>query len=70
MSLSNKRTYVYAGVGGVCGVSAEKKRIGVLSYGIQKMAAFRDRSVSITFVIKPDIPCGGLWDGRGSLTSG
>lgn len=69
MSLSNKRTYVYAGVGGVCGVSAEK-RIGVLSYGIQKMAAFRDRSVSITFVIKPDIPCGGLWDGRGSLTSG
>ena len=24
MSLSNKRTYVYAGVGGVCGVSAEK----------------------------------------------
>ena len=36
MSLSNKRTYVYAGVGGVCGVSAEKSGSGVLSYGIQK----------------------------------
>lgn len=30
MSLSNKRTYVYAGVGGVCGVSAEKADRGTL----------------------------------------
>lgn len=44
-----------------------KSGSGYSLMGYKKMAAFRDRSVSITFVIKPDIPCGGLWDGRGSL---
>ena len=36
MSLSNKRTYVYAGVGGVCGVSAEKADRGTLLWDTKK----------------------------------
>ena len=66
MSLSNKRTYVRRCLRRIGGKSGS----GYSLMGYKKMAAFRDRSVSITFVIKPDIPCGGLWDGRGSLTSG
>ena len=36
MSLSNKRTYVYAGVGGVCGVSAVKSGSGYSLMGSKK----------------------------------
>ncbi|MDR1895335.1 MAG: PQQ-like beta-propeller repeat protein [Prevotellaceae bacterium] len=36
MTLSGKKTYVYAGVGGVCGISAEKHDLGVLLWHVDK----------------------------------
>jgi outer membrane protein assembly factor BamB len=36
MTLSGKKTYVYAGVGGVCGVSAEKEDLGALLWNATK----------------------------------
>jgi outer membrane protein assembly factor BamB len=36
MTLNGKKTYVYAGVGGVCGISAEKEDKGTLLWNIAK----------------------------------
>ncbi|MDR0710781.1 MAG: PQQ-like beta-propeller repeat protein [Prevotellaceae bacterium] len=36
MTLDGKKTYVYAGVGGVCGVSAEKEDRGTLLWSVSK----------------------------------
>ena len=36
MTLGGKKTYVYAGVGGVCGVSAEKSDCGTLLWSVSK----------------------------------
>ena len=36
MMLSNKKTYVYIGIGGVCGISAEKEDLGTLLWETNK----------------------------------
>jgi outer membrane protein assembly factor BamB len=36
MTLSGKKTYVYAGIGGVCGISAEKGDMGALLWNVSK----------------------------------
>jgi outer membrane protein assembly factor BamB len=36
MTLSGKKTYVYIGVGGVCGISAEKEDAGTLLWNVSK----------------------------------
>jgi outer membrane protein assembly factor BamB len=36
MTLGGKKTYVYAGVGGVCGISAEKNDLGTLLWHVEK----------------------------------
>ena len=36
MMLSNKKTYIYVGVGGVCGISAEKEDLGTLLWETNK----------------------------------
>ena len=36
MTIGGKKTYVYAGIGGVCGISAEKEDLGTLLWDVSK----------------------------------